>query len=213
MRKVIASLATSAMLLGGAAGVTIGPAGAQDEEAPSEEAPDERPERGTRLREALDGLVSLGVLTQEQADTVFDTLMETLSSGDRPGGNRPGGRHGSGGAALGTAAEAIGIEVEDLREAVRDGSTIAEIAEENGVDPQQVIDALVAQANERIDQALADGRFDEAEADEKRSEIEQRVTDLVNGDLERPERPGGPNGGPPRSGPNGDGNSEDTADA
>ena len=208
MRKIIASLATSAMLLGGAAAVTLSPAGAQDEEAPSEEAPDERPERGTRLREALDGLVSLGVLTQEQSDTVFDTLMETLSSGDHTGG-----RHGGGGAALGTAAEAIGIEVEDLREAVRDGSTIAEIAEENGVDAQEVIDALVAQANERIDQALADGRFDEAEADEKRAEVEQRVTDLVNGDLERPERPGGPNGGPPSGGPDGDGNSEDTADA
>ena len=207
MRKVIASLATSAMLLGGAAAVTMSPAGAQEDEAPSEEAPEERPEPGTQLRDALDGLVSLGVLTQEQADTVFDTLTESF--GDREGGPRGPGGHQRGGASFGVVAETIGIEVEELREAVSDGATIAEIAEENGVDPQDVIDALGAQTNERLDEAVANGRLDEAEADEKRADAEQRATDFVNGDLERPEGRGGPGG--PFGGPDRDAESEDTA--
>ena len=47
-------------------------------------------------------------------------------------------------------AEALGIDVETLRDELRSGATIAEIAEANGVDPQVVIDALVAEYTERV---------------------------------------------------------------
>jgi hypothetical protein len=47
-------------------------------------------------------------------------------------------------------ADAIGISSDDLRAALRDGQTIAQVAEAHGVDPQDVIDALVAHATERI---------------------------------------------------------------
>jgi prolyl-tRNA editing enzyme YbaK/EbsC (Cys-tRNA(Pro) deacylase) len=53
-------------------------------------------------------------------------------------------------AAIRTAAEAIGIDVGELRAALRDGQTIAQVAEANGVEPQDVIDALVARSTERI---------------------------------------------------------------
>ena len=46
--------------------------------------------------------------------------------------------------------------------------------------PQAVIDALVAEANERIDNAVEDGRIDEAEAAERRAELTERITTLVN---------------------------------
>ena len=47
-------------------------------------------------------------------------------------------------------AEAIGIDVDTLAEELRNGSTVAEIAEANDVDPQAVIDALVASYTERV---------------------------------------------------------------
>ena len=47
-------------------------------------------------------------------------------------------------------AEALGIDVEALRDELRSGATVAEIAEANGVDPQVVIDALVADYTERV---------------------------------------------------------------
>jgi uncharacterized protein (DUF433 family) len=47
-------------------------------------------------------------------------------------------------------AEAIGIDIDTLAEELRDGSTVAEIAEANDVDPQAVIDALVASYTERV---------------------------------------------------------------
>ena len=49
------------------------------------------------------------------------------------------------------AAETIGVEPSELREALRDGKSIADVAEEHGVDPQAVIDAIVAKAAERAE--------------------------------------------------------------
>jgi len=103
----------------------------------------------------------------------------------RGGGHR--GRH------LEAAAAAIGIEQDALREALQNDQTIAQVAQANGVDPQAVVDALVADVSARIDQKVADGDLTQAEADEKKAELPERITALVNG--EKPERPEG--GGPP----------------
>jgi hypothetical protein len=73
----------------------------------------------------------------------------------------------------GAIAELLGIEREELRTRIRDGETIAEIAEAEGLDPQDVIDTLVDEAQANLDERL-----------ERRSEnLEERVTDLVNGEL------------------------------
>ena len=52
-------------------------------------------------------------------------------------------------------AATIGIDVDVLAEELRSGATIAEIAEANGVDPQTVIDALVAEYTERVTDWIA----------------------------------------------------------
>ena len=91
------------------------------------------------------------------------------------------------------AAEAIGIEVQELVDALRDGQTLAQIAEANGVEPQAVIDAMVAAAQERIDAAVEAGRLDEAEAAERTADLTERITALVNEGFQfgRGERPAG----------------------
>jgi hypothetical protein len=61
-------------------------------------------------------------------------------------------RHRTPGKHLETVAEVIGISAEDLRAALADGRSIAEVAEANGVDPQAVVDALVAEATARLDE-------------------------------------------------------------
>jgi len=114
-----------------------------------------------------------------------------------PEGEERGGRgpcHGPGrGRHLEAAAEAIGIEADALREALQSDQTIAQVAEANGVEPQAVVDALVADVSARIDQKVADGDLTQEEADEKKAELPERITALVNG--ERPERAEGE--GPP----------------
>jgi hypothetical protein len=133
---------------------------------------------------ALAGGVMFGpVIAAAQEDGQEES---TSDEGDRPCAG-PRGRH------LEAAAQAIGIEVEALREALEGGQTIAQVAEANGVAVQTVIDALVADASAHLDEAVADGRLTQEEADAKKAELVERVTARVNG--ERPE--GFPPHGPP----------------
>ena len=126
----------------------------------------ETPARGGWVADALDDLVTAGTITQAQADAVAEAL--EAAKPERPFGGR---RHGPGGLGFGrigldAAAEVIGIEEDDLRAALRDGTTLAELATENGVEVQAVIDALVAEGSERIDELVEDGRLDAEEAAE-----------------------------------------------
>lgn len=118
-----------------------------------------------------------GIVTIQDAET--DEAPEAEGEGEdcERRGHRRGGRN------LGTAAEVLGLEVDDLRDQLNDGATIAEVA---GDDLDAVIDALVAEKTDRIAQAVEDGRLTQEEADEKLADIEDRVTDKVNG--VRPER-------------------------
>ncbi|MGH9184878.1 MAG: hypothetical protein ACRD0U_03510 [Acidimicrobiales bacterium] len=54
-------------------------------------------------------------------------------------------------AAVRIAAETIGIEPAELRSALRDGQSVADVAEAHSVDPQSVVDALVATATDRAE--------------------------------------------------------------
>jgi polyhydroxyalkanoate synthesis regulator phasin len=84
---------------------------------------------------------------------------------------------------LDAAAEAIDIGTSDLLSALRNGRTIAEVAEAHGVQVSEVIDAIVTAEHDRLDELVADGRLTHEQADELSADLEERATDLVNGDL------------------------------
>ncbi len=63
---------------------------------------------------------------------------------------------GHGGVQLTVAAEAIGISEDELRAALEEGQSIAQVAEANDVDVQTVIDAMVAAATDRLESAIAE---------------------------------------------------------
>jgi uncharacterized protein YidB (DUF937 family) len=174
MRKTIAaaSIAISGFGVLGLGAAAI--AGAQDD--PSDD------ERGGWVEDALSGLVEDGTITQEQADAVEEALEDARPDRGIGGGI---GDHGFG-LVLGdmsTVAESLGISEDELRAALADGQTIAEIAEEQGVDVQDVIDDIVAAQRERVDEAVAEGRLTQEEADELLAGAEERVTAFVNGEL------------------------------
>ena len=204
MRKTFTAIAVAGGLVLGSLAIAafnpLGFADAQDEEeSPAEE---ERNGRGPGIvQEALDSLVEDGTLTQDQADATSDRIREHAEDSPRRG---PMG-HLGGGEKLESLAETLGTDVESLGQALRDGQTIAEIAEANGVDPQTVIDSMVADKTERIDQAVADGRIDTEKAEEIKAGLAERITARVNG--ERPEGFEGRGGfGPGRGfGPGGSG--------
>lgn len=201
MRRRLAAGVIAASLAGGAlTALVFGPvlANAQESETPdTTEAPaGEAPtgESGDHpnppwIAEALEGLVADGVIDQSQAEAVADALVEARPHGPWGGGGwGPGGPHHPGhpgfmGRGLQTAADAIGIEVEVLREALRDGQTLAEVATANGSSAQAVIDALVAEANTHIDEKVAEGDMDAATAEEAKARAAEGITAMVNGEI------------------------------
>jgi hypothetical protein len=58
---------------------------------------------------------------------------------------------------LAVAATAIGIGSDELQRAVDDGRTIASVAADAGIPSRQVVDAVVRDANARVDRAVEAG--------------------------------------------------------
>jgi hypothetical protein len=134
-------------------------------------------------------------LTQAQADAekaevtqrATDQVNGTFS------GRGHGGDHGNGrGGRLtveavtdtSVAAKAIGITEADLTTALDGGQTMAAVAKAHNVDPQKVIDALVADGQAELAAAVKAGTLTQAQADAEKAEVTQRATDQVNGTFE-----------------------------
>ncbi|MFT4597360.1 MAG: hypothetical protein ACI9TF_001608 [Paracrocinitomix sp.] len=81
--------------------------------------------------------------------------------------------------------DVLGISEDDLQAAREAGQSVADIAATQGVELQTVIDALVDNAQMRLDAKIAAGGVDAERAAEISDSIEERVTARVNG--ERPE--------------------------
>ncbi|MCP5027407.1 MAG: hypothetical protein GY929_14100, partial [Actinomycetia bacterium] len=90
---------------------------------------------------------------------------------------RHGRRRGSGD--LETAATTIGVSVEDLTAARENGQSIADVATANGVDPAAVVDAMTADAGERLAERVEAGELTQAEADEKLDGLVERISERV----------------------------------
>jgi len=170
---------------------------------------------GDRLQaitDALADLVADGTITQDQADKVAAALDE--SDALRPGG--PGGPGGHGGMVrldLDAAADALGLTPAELRDALAtEGTTLSDVAEEQGVETSTLVDALVAAGEDRIDQAVTDGRLTQEQAEELREALPERVAAAIEMEF-RGERGHGPGrrghlddddaGGPTDDGPTG----------
>ncbi|HEU5362089.1 MAG TPA: hypothetical protein VFU56_02050 [Gaiellaceae bacterium] len=147
--------------------------------------------------------VTDGRLTQAQADRIEQDLKQRITdrvnrTGPGPGG--PGDRHHGPGDALAAAATYLGSSQSDLMAQLRTGKTLGEIADAtSGKSKAGLVAALVAQEKSELAQAVQDGRLTQAQADAMATDIEDRVTHLVDGDF--PRRPDGP---PPAPSPEGD---------
>jgi len=175
-RTSIAAVAVASVIGGGVAGAVLtGPAAAVAQEVDEETTVET--DRVTHVDGVLTELVDEGVITEAQAEAVAGALEEA-----RPERGFRGVR-GIGDAAEEVAAT-LNLTVEELADALRDGSSLADIASEQGVDVDLVIDQLVAGAQERLDTAVADGRLTADEAAERLEDIETKITEMVDGELE-----------------------------
>lgn len=162
-KPLVASLLVSGLALGatGVASAQYGDGGEADVEPTTE----------AEVVESGD-VVDIQDVQDDEAETDGDTENDGEDNGRRNGrrGNK-----------LGTVAEVIGITAEELRAELQDGSTIADVAEANGVDVDDVVDAIIAEKSERLDAKVEAGDITAEEAAEKLERKTERITNKVNG--------------------------------
>lgn len=218
MRKVLVGAAVAAGLLGGSVAVAaVNPlslAGAQDPastdpppttaapQPPADPGTDPRKDgphrghkgdRGEVLKQTLDELVAKGTITQAQEDAILEALKAKI--GDHRGKRGPGFGFPDIRDMADTVAGAIGIDVETLKTELEGGKSIADVAQAHGVDPQVVIDAIVAKIDAKIDEAVAAGKIPADRAAQIKQQVPEHVAKMVNGHF-KGKGPWGPPGGP-----------------
>jgi hypothetical protein len=194
-RKVVAGAVAGLAVAGGGAAVAATQAGspAQESQAVVDDAAKQlgvKPaELSNALKQALanrvDAAVAAGRLTKEQGAE----LKQRIQSGDfplfGPGGRHGGPGHGPGGH-LDAAASYLGLTEAALHEKLHAGTTLAQVAKDQGKSVDGLVKALVDDEKKELDQAVQDGRLTDAQRQELQQGLEARVRAMVNG-----ERPAG----------------------
>jgi hypothetical protein len=75
---------------------------------------------------------------------------------------------------LDAAANTLGMSPRDLLGELRDGLTLAEIAQQKGVDPTKLKTAMLAAVNARIDEAVKNGRLTQDKANELKVKLDKQ---------------------------------------
>lgn len=87
-------------------------------------------------------------------------------------------------ALLGAVTEVAATDQQDIVSQVREGKTLAEIAAANGADLDEIVSQVVAAETERVNQAVADGSLEQADADRALTDLEARVEEMLKGTLQ-----------------------------
>ena len=153
------------------------------------------------LANRVDAAVAAGQLTKAQGDE----MKARIAAGEVPlvGVGRGPGHHRFGHhrlASLDAAATYLGVTEAELRTSLSEGSTLAEIAKEEGKSVDGLKDALVAAAKTDLADAVEDGRLTAAQQAEILADLPDRIDDLVNGELRNKRVERGPGFGGPAFG-------------
>jgi hypothetical protein len=79
-----------------------------------------------------------------------------------------------------SAAAAIGITPDDLRADLHSGMSIADAADANGASVEDVSARILSDAAAKLTERVADGKIEQAQADEILRRFETRLDDIVN---------------------------------
>jgi ABC-type transporter Mla subunit MlaD len=84
-------------------------------------------------------------------------------------------------AKLEAAADYLDMTEAQLREALSDGKTLAQVARDRDKSVEGLVDALLVYAENKLENAVEAGRLTEAQKREMLAGLRQRITDIVNG--------------------------------
>ena len=81
--------------------------------------------------------------------------------------------------------EMLGIEKADIATGIRDGATLGEVAESNGIPTEDLISTITAIMTEKLNEAVAEGKITADEALAKADNIQERAQQMVNKPLDQ----------------------------
>lgn len=124
--------------------------------------------------------VADGKLQQERADEILANLTEKVTQGinGELGSNRAVERR-AGMAVLRLAAEQTGMTVRDIVDEIRSGKSLADVLTAKGIETESFITDAVTTFNQRLDQAVTNGRLTQEEADAKIVTFEQKLRERI----------------------------------
>jgi hypothetical protein len=135
--------------------------------------------------QVVDEALAEGWLTEEQAELMAWRMAQAPNAGMRGMGfgKLPMGRGiGSlGDKLVSLAADELGLSLTELLTELQDGKSIADVAAEQGVDTQTIVDAYVAKLKADLDEAVAEGDMTQTQADYALEKAQERVLDLLEG--------------------------------
>jgi len=126
---------------------------------------------------------------------LFAGMVVSAQDDDTTFNGKRGGRGFKSGVQHEIILEATGLTSQELRTALQDGSTIAELIEANGGDVDSVIADLVELATAHINTHVEEGRLPQERADTILDNLEENITNRLHGTFERPEGFGSRRGG------------------
>jgi uncharacterized protein (DUF433 family) len=92
-------------------------------------------------------------------------------------------------------AEQLGMEVDELIDALRNGKTIEDLASEKGVSLEDIEEAILNSIKEKLDELVADGKMTQERADAILERISEHIGDMLAGEHRMGPRQGGPRHG------------------
>ena len=149
----------------------------------------------TARQQVIEQAVSEGVLSQEQADGMLERMESGFGFKDMPfgqggrmsgemggemGGRMSGRIGGPENSLISVAADQLGLTVDELLAELEDGRSIADVAEQRGVDAQTIAYAYIAVRTERLDEAVAEGRITQEQADEMLAHVTEEMAEHLN---------------------------------
>jgi hypothetical protein len=81
-------------------------------------------------------------------------------------------------------SEVSGIDLQEIATQAREGKTLLEIAEAKGADVDELVTLVVAAETERVEQAVADGTMERADADAWLEDLEARSREMLEQSLQ-----------------------------
>lgn len=133
------------------------------------------------MTQRIDEGVKAGRLSEDQAKNMKKDLDKRVSDMINGKGPMHGPMHGPGFFHDEKLLALLKTDAETLKTELKAGKTLVEIAQEQGVSEQTLKNYMIERMTERIDEGVKSGRLTAEQAQQRKADMDKRVSDMING--------------------------------